>query len=73
MSGPYDKFRPFVVETEVGASAEPVAFIQCPPLCEHDFFGPDSSERAFADGLGSERVCAKCGIGAMAYTLSLDI
>ena len=36
--------------------------------CEHDFQG----WREFDDGLGGERVCSKCGLGAMAYTLSLD-
>lgn len=53
----------------------PVTFIQCaaPPDCDHDFHGPGSFDRPFEDGNGSERVCAKCGIGAMAYTLSLDI
>ncbi|UIJ43753.1 hypothetical protein LZK98_11690 [Sphingomonas cannabina] len=36
--------------------------------CEHDFQG----WREFDDGRGGERVCTKCGLGAMAYTLSLD-
>lgn len=36
--------------------------------CEHDFQG----WREFEDGLGGERVCTKCGMGAMAHTLSLD-
>lgn len=37
--------------------------------CEHDFQG----WREFEDGRGGERVCTKCGMGAMAHTLSLDI
>jgi len=37
--------------------------------CEHDFQG----WREFEDGNGGETVCAKCGMGAEAYTLSLDI
>lgn len=46
-------------------------FVQTKPNpsdCEHEFQG----WRQFADGNGGERVCAKCGIGAQAYTLSLD-
>lgn len=39
------------------------------PVCEHDFQG----WRKFEDGRGGERVCTKCGMGAMAHTLSLDI
>lgn len=38
------------------------------PDCDHDFQG----WREFDDGRGGEQVCVKCGIGAMAYTLSLD-
>jgi hypothetical protein len=37
--------------------------------CQHDFRG----WRMFDDGRGGERVCTKCGLGAMAHTLSLDI
>ena len=37
--------------------------------CNHDFKG----WRPFYDGNGGERVCAKCGIGAMAYSLRCDI
>lgn len=37
-------------------------------LCEHDFQG----WREFYDGRGGEKVCTKCGLGAMAHTLSLD-
>lgn len=33
--------------------------------CDHDFKG----WQADADGLGGQQVCAKCGMGAMAYTL----
>lgn len=33
--------------------------------CKHDFKG----YRKFADGNGGEAVCAKCGMGAMEYTL----
>lgn len=36
--------------------------------CEHNFQG----WREFDDGRGGEQVCTKCGIGAMAHTLSLD-
>lgn len=37
--------------------------------CEHDFQG----WRQIDGGLGGERVCTKCGMGAMAHTLSLGI
>lgn len=37
--------------------------------CDHDFQG----WREFEDGLGGEQACTKCGLGAMAHTLSLDI
>lgn len=49
-----------------------VKFAMCgEPLapCEHDFQG----WRSFEDGNGGEQVCAKCGIGALAYSLTLDI
>ncbi len=36
--------------------------------CDHDFQG----WREFDDGCGGETVCTKCGLGAMAWTLSLD-
>ena len=36
--------------------------------CDHDFQG----WREFDDGRGGERVCVKCGMGAMAHSLSLD-
>lgn len=39
-----------------------------PDACDHDFKG----WREFDDGRGGEQVCTKCGIGAMAHTLSLD-
>ena len=39
------------------------------PPCDPDFQG----WREFDDGLGGETVCTKCGMGAMAYTLSLGI
>lgn len=45
-------------------------FIHATPkadACAHDFQG----WREFDDGRGGERVCTKCGIGAMAHTLSL--
>lgn len=38
------------------------------PECEHHFGG----WREFDDGCGGETVCAKCGLGALAYTLILD-
>ena len=37
----------------------------CDDGAEHDFQG----WRDFPDGNGGERVCTKCGLGAMAYTL----
>ncbi len=45
-------------------------FIHATPkadACKHDFQG----WREFDDGRGGEQVCTKCGIGAMAHTLSL--
>lgn len=36
--------------------------------CEHEWGG----WREFDDGRGGEQVCKKCGLGAMAHTLSLD-
>lgn len=36
--------------------------------CAHEWGG----YRAFEDGNGGEQVCKKCGLGAMAHTLSLD-
>lgn len=39
-----------------------------PDLCKHDFQG----WRDFEDGNGGEQVCTKCGMGAMAHTLSID-
>lgn len=48
----------------------PVTFAMCGPICDHDFHGPSSYERNVDDGegriVGAERVCGKCGIGAMA-------
>lgn len=35
------------------------------PTCEHEFTG----WRSLAGGLGGERSCKKCGIGAMAWSL----
>ena len=45
-------------------------FVRITPksACDHDFQG----WREFADGRGGERVCAKCGLGAMAHTLQND-
>lgn len=37
--------------------------------CSHEWGG----WRDFDDGRGGEQVCKKCGLGAMAHTLSLDI
>lgn len=45
-----------------------IHFHEPKPACDHDFQG----WREFDDGCGGETVCAKCGIGAMAHTLSLD-
>jgi hypothetical protein len=36
-----------------------------PDACSHDFQG----WREFEDGRGGERVCTKCGMGAMTYSL----
>lgn len=36
--------------------------------CQHEFKG----WREFDDGRGGERVCTKCGMGAMAWTLAND-
>jgi hypothetical protein len=36
-----------------------------PDACDHDFQG----WRDFEDGTGGEQVCAKCGMGAMHYSL----
>lgn len=33
--------------------------------CQHNF----QSWRKYDDGSGAERVCAKCGLGAMAYRM----
>ena len=38
-----------------------------PDACDHDFQG----WREIDGGRGGEQVCTKCGMGAMAYTLSL--
>lgn len=46
-------------------SDDGLTFIQCGPPCEHDFKG----WREFEDGLGGEQVCAKCGVGAMAWSM----
>ena len=35
--------------------------------CDHDFTG----WREFWDGNGGEQVCSKCGLGAMAWTLTV--
>ena len=43
--------------------------IKTAPPCDHTFTG----WRTFADGRGGEQVCSKCGMGAMGFTLSLDI
>ena len=45
-----------------------IHFTKAPPPCDHDFQG----YREFEDGRGGEQVCTKCGLGAMAHTLSLD-
>lgn len=36
--------------------------------CDHEWGG----WREFDDGRGGERFCQKCGLGAMAHSLSLD-
>lgn len=36
--------------------------------CEHDF----AAWRDFEDSNGGELFCTRCGLGAMAHTLSLD-
>lgn len=49
-----------------------ITVIQCGcgqhKTCDHDWGG----WREFDDGGGGEQVCKKCGLGAMAHTLSLD-
>jgi len=45
-----------------------ISICQTREPCNHNFQG----WRQFDDGCGGETVCSKCGIGAMAYTLSLD-
>lgn len=49
---------------------EPLTFIQCggADQCDHEFEG----WREFEDGLGSEAVCRKCGVGAMEWSLWHD-
>ena len=37
--------------------------------CDHDFQG----FRAFEDGNGGEQVCTRCGMGAMAYSLAMNV
>jgi hypothetical protein len=44
-------------------------FAHTTPTCEHDFQG----WREFADGNGGETVCAKCGMGAMAWSIRTGI
>lgn len=39
--------------------------MESPDACAHDFQG----WREFEDGRGGERVCTKCGMGAMTYSL----
>lgn len=41
---------------------------RCCPNDDHDFQG----WREFEDGLGGEKVCAKCGMGAMEATMRMD-
>lgn len=48
--------------------AATVAFLHSlpkPKPCKHDW----RDWREFEDGSGGERVCAQCGLGAMAHTL----
>lgn len=47
--------------------SDAMTFIQCgdEQSCDHDFKG----WREFDDGLGGETVCAKCGIGAMQWSM----
>ena len=58
---------------DTGVIEEPddVFFHAIPKLdaCDHDFQG----FHPFEDGNGGEAVCTKCGMGAMAYTLSKGI
>jgi hypothetical protein len=57
--------------SQAARDAGGITFAMCgepSPPCDHDFQG----WRNFEDGRGGETVCAKCGLGAMAYTLSLD-
>lgn len=57
---------------DTGRSPDALTFIQCDASCiegKHDFQG----WREFEDGLGGETVCAKCGMGALEYTLKLGV
>lgn len=56
--------------TRCGHDALTIAMCGAPR--KHDFAGPGSFTREFDDGLGAERVCGKCGIGAMAASLLED-
>ena len=44
---------------------QPFIHIMPKDECKHDFQG----WREFADGRGGERVCTKCGMGAMAHSM----
>lgn len=56
--------------TDEEKAPEGVTYFHCTPAndCEHEWGG----WREFEDGRGGEQVCKKCGLGAMAHTLSLD-
>lgn len=52
-------------EEEVTAQALTILKTVVPAACDHDFSGG----RQIDGGRGWERVCAKCGIGAMEHNL----
>lgn len=52
-----------------GAKQADAYLVHVTPSCDHDFQG----WREHADGRGGEAVCAKCGMGAMAWSLRTGI
>jgi hypothetical protein len=54
----------------VGFDPSRITLAMCEPLpsCAHDF----AAWRDHEDGRGGELFCTRCGLGAMAHSLSLD-
>ena len=44
-----------------------------PDACDHDFHGWQDHTDEQGRIIGGEQVCAKCGIGAMAYSLRVGL